>query len=135
VQPNVQVDVQVDVQATYTEEKIREDKIREELIAPLRSAPHTHTKTKQGKTKTNQQWIDYIKESYEEDAVNFAIDFINYREQIKEPIKTAQAISLYMNEVIVIHEKYGVSTLNREIDRMKAGAWKTLYPEYKNKGK
>ena len=137
VQVDVKPDVQVDVHTMYTEEKIREEKIREGLTAPLPSVvpPDTHTKTKKGKTKTNQQWIDYIKETYEEDAVAYAIDFINYREQIKAPIKTEQAISLYMNEVAVIYEKYGISTLDKEIDRMKAGAWKTLYPEYKNKGK
>jgi len=105
--------------------------------APLRSAIHTDNKQKQKRTKlkSNEQWVSYINETYEDDAINYAIDFISYREQISEPIKTAQAISLYMNEVINIHEKFGSSMLNREIDRMKAGAWKTLYPEYKNKGK
>lgn len=92
-------------------------------------------KKKAKKKPSNDSSIDnfktFIEYEYEDDAVDIAIDFIYYRIEIKDPIKTTAAIVLFMNEVLSMFNKFGIAMVEKEILRMKAGGWKTLYPAYK----
>ena len=90
--------------------------------------PHKAKAKKPSTTNTILQWID---ENFTDELVDISKEFVQYRTSIDAPCKTIQSVTLFMNEAIHIHDTFGLKMLEREILRMQAGGWKTLYPEYK----
>jgi hypothetical protein len=134
VQPNVSVDVQVDVQPNVSVDvQVAETKYntieynRMELDKNSANASSTHPKKKKHTDKIEE----YIEDNYNDEATPYCYDFLEYRKELGKPIKTSQAIVMYMNELNRLYTKGGVVLVDKEIERMKGHEWQTIYAEDK----
>jgi len=82
--------------------------------------------------KSKDSFVEYIKDNYDDDvASSYAYDFIDYRKSLGKPIKTTQALNMYMNELERLYNKGGANLIDKEIARMKGHEWQTIYAEDK----